>query len=135
MSFKLEDFIPTYPEQDDPDLQYKIGVKKEFLDVSALTSEGLYKPKPGELYMHQKAFKRYMMDQDRILNIQSVGTGKTCAMITIAEQFKNDPNFNGKVYIILRGPSLQQEIKKQIACDCTDKTYLTERTEEITTGS
>jgi hypothetical protein len=124
MSFKLEDFIPIYPEQDDPDIQYKIGVKKEFIDVSALIKEG--NPKPGELYMHQQAFKRYMTYQDKILNIQSVGTGKTCAMISIAEQFKNDPNFNNKVYIILRGPSLQQEIKKQIACDCTDKVYLTE---------
>ena len=124
MSFNLEDFIPVYPEQDDPDIQYKIGVKKEFIDVSAEISEA--PPKPGDLYMHQKAFKRYMTNQDKILNIQSVGTGKTCAMISIAEQFKNDPYFNKEVYIILRGPSLQQEIKKQIACDCTDKVYLTE---------
>jgi hypothetical protein len=124
MSFNLEDFIPVYPEQDDPEIQYKIGTKKEFIDVSAEISEA--PPRPGDLYMHQKAFKRYMMNQDKILNIQSVGTGKTCAMISIAEQFKNDSNFNNRVYVILRGPSLQQEIKKQIACDCTDKVYLTE---------
>ena len=122
-TFNLEDFIPVYPNQEESDVQYKIGIKKEFLDFSAEISES--PPKPGELYKHQEAFKRYMLTNDRVLNIQSVGTGKTCAMISIAEHYTNDPNYNGKVYILVRGPALISEFKRQIACDCTNRTYLT----------
>lgn len=121
--FSLEDFIPVYPKQDDLDVQYKFGVKKEFLDVSAQMFEPI--PKPGELFKHQEAFKRYMLTNDRILNIQSVGTGKTCAMISVAEHYTNDPNYNNDVYILVRGPALVSEFKRQIACDCTNRTYLT----------
>lgn len=124
--FSFEDFIPVYPKQDDPEIQYKINTKKEFVEVSGEPVEP--KPTPGELYRHQKAFKRYLIHSDRILNIQSTGTGKTCAMVAVAEYYKRykEKEHINKVFVLVNGPSVQAEFIRQIACDCTNKEYLTE---------
>jgi hypothetical protein len=124
MDFNFEDFIPIYPLQDDPDIQSKIGVKKEFLEVAGVYNEP--PPSIGNLYRHQEAFKRYMIQYDRMLNIQSVGTGKTCALVAVVEYMKNNPNFK-KAYILEKGDSTKEEFKKQIANVCTNRTYLTEK--------
>lgn len=129
MEYNLEDFIPVYPKQDDPDIQYKIGIKKEFLEVQGISSEPI--PKPGKLFRHQKAFLRYMLQMDRMLNIQETGTGKTCAIVAIAEFFKKNKDYK-RAYILESGKSNIQEFKKQIANSCTTGEYLTEKVEDIT---
>ena len=100
MSLQFENFIPVYPTQDDPDIQYKISTKKEFLDVSASPKEVLSK---GKLYKHQQAFLRYMRQMDRMINIQSVGTGKTCAMVALAEYYNENPGRFKHVYVLESG--------------------------------
>ena len=132
MAFSFDEFIPVYPRQDDPNLQYNINTKKEFLDVAGEPRER--RPTPGQLYKHQEAFRRYMIHSDRMLNIQSVGTGKTCAMVSIAEYYKKYKDIENikKVYILVSGPSIEEEIKRQIACDCTLKDYLNEQVMDST---
>lgn len=125
MSLQFEDFIPVYPRQDDSNVQYKIGIKREFLEVSGSS----YEPPPnkGQLYKHQKAFLRYMRQMDRMLNIQSVGTGKTCALVALGEYYNENPGKIKHVYVLERGETTIDEFKKQIAYNCTDGKYLTEK--------
>jgi hypothetical protein len=124
MEFKFEDFIPVYPLQDDLDIQYKIGTKAEFLEVKSIYNEA--SPAQGSLYKHQEAFKRYMIQYDRMLNIHSVGTGKTCALVAVVEFMKKNPHFR-KAYVLEKGDNTKEEFKKQIATKCTKDVYLTDK--------
>lgn len=135
-SFSFEDFIPTYPEDSDPDIQHLITIKNEFLEVSGTVSEPT--PKRGEYYRHQKALFRYMVYHDRILNIQETGTGKSCSLVAIAEyfkKFKDEPASPIKhVYVLEKGQTTVDEFRKQIACTCTplNNEYITEKVTDIT---
>lgn len=123
MDFNFEDFIPVYPLQDDVNIQRIIGTKKEFLDVKGVYNEA--SPSLGNLYKHQEAFKRYMIQYDTMLNIHSMGTGKTCALVAVVEFMKNNPNFK-KAYILEKGDTTKEEFKKQIATKCTKGVYTEE---------
>jgi hypothetical protein len=120
----FEDFIPTYPEDDDPDIQKVILHKREFLMVAGQIKEE--KPRPGDYYTHQKALLRYMKHHDNMLVIHETGTGKTCSLVAIAEYFKKNESEVNRIYILEKGKATVDEFKKQIACTCTDGTgYLT----------
>ena len=127
MEFKFEDFIPVYPLQDDPDVQRILGNKAEFLEVKSIYNEAA--PSLGNLYKHQEAFKRYLTQYDRMLNIHSVGTGKTCALVAVVEHMKNNPYFK-RAYVLEKGDNTKEEFKKQIATKCTKDVYLSEKYKE-----
>jgi hypothetical protein len=130
----FEDFIPTYPEESDPDIQHLITIKNEFLEVSGKVSEP--RPERGNYYRHQKALFRYMLYHDRMLNIQETGTGKSCSLVAIAEYFKKFKHEKEikRVIVLEKGPSTVDEFKRQIACSCTPEQndYITERVTDIT---
>lgn len=130
----FEDFIPTYPEDSNPDIQHLITVKNEFLEVSGKISEP--RPERGNYYRHQKALFRYMLYHDRMLNIQETGTGKSCSLVAIAEYFKKYQHEKEikRVIVLEKGPSTVDEFKRQIACSCTPEQndYITERVTDIT---
>lgn len=130
----FEDFIPTYPEDSDPDIQHLITTKNEFLEVSGKISEP--RPERGNYYRHQKALFRYMLYHDRMLNIQETGTGKSCSLVAIAEYFKKFQHEKEikRVIVLEKGPSTVDEFKRQIACSCTPEQndYITERVTDIT---
>jgi hypothetical protein len=128
MDFNFEDFIPIYPSQDDPEIQRIIGTKKEFLDVKGVYNEAA--PSAGNLYKHQEAFKRYMAQYDRMLNIHSVGTGKTCALVAVVEFMKNNPNFK-RAYVLEKGESTKEEFKKQIVSSCTKDVYISDKLSNV----
>ncbi len=126
----FEDFVPTYPEDDDPDIQKIILHKKEFLMVAGQIKEE--KPRPGEYYTHQKALLRYMKHHDNMLVIHETGTGKTCSLVAIAEYFKKNEAEVNRIYILEKGNATVEEFKKQIACTCTDGTdYLTKEVRSV----
>jgi hypothetical protein len=131
----FDEFIPTYPEDTDPDIQELITYKNEFLEVSGKVKEPI--PKPGEYYRHQKALFRYMVAHDRMLNIQETGTGKTCSLVAIAEYFKKykEEKQIQHVYVLEKGSTTVDEFKKQIACNCTspeNNDYITAGVTDIT---
>ncbi len=70
----MEDYIATYPNQYDPDIQRIISCKREFTELAGKRSEPA--PKRGQKYSNQESFLRYMRQYDRILNFDSPGTGK-----------------------------------------------------------
>jgi hypothetical protein len=113
---KIEDFIPAYPEQNDPYIQSLTTVKREFAELSALPTEPI--PKRGEFYRHQKLFMRYLAQYDRCLNFRETGTGKSCDLIALAEFLKDNPGYK-RAYILERGDATKDEFRNQIVCKCT----------------
>lgn len=133
-SLNFEDFIPTYPEDMDENIQHLITQRNEFLEVAGTISEPA--PKRGQYYRHQKALFRYMLYHDRMINIQETGTGKTCSLVAIAEYFRKYQAEKEikHVYILEKGSTTVDEFKKQIACNCTaeDAGFINERVTDIT---
>jgi hypothetical protein len=133
--FKLEDFIATYPDQNDPDIQAKLSAKRELNELAPDISEKLLKR--GEYYKHQTLFYRIFKHYRRSLIIDETGTGKSCLVTKFAEELKNIfkepqrvidelPHIN-KVYFIVKGPNIEQELRNQIVFKCTPEgTYDTE---------
>jgi hypothetical protein len=119
----LDDFIPTYEDQNDERIQYETARKYEFASEWARLREPI--PKRGSLYHHQKQFLRYAINYDEILNISETGTGKTCEYVAVAEYFKKHPGRIKRV-IILQKPSTIYDTKNQIVCRCTDGDYETD---------
>ena len=120
---KYADFIPVYPDLEDPEIQWKISKKKEFAELTALIREP--PPKRGEYYRHQKLFMRYLRQYDRCLNIQETGTGKTCAFVALAEYYKVHRQEIKRVYVLEKGPSTKNDFKHQIVHNCTAGEYET----------
>jgi hypothetical protein len=119
----LDDFIPTYEDQNDSRIQYEFARKYEFTSEWARLREPI--PKRGSLYHHQKQFLRYAINYDAILNISETGTGKTCEYVAVSEYFKKHPGRIRRV-IILQKPSTISDTKNQIVCRCTDGEYETD---------
>src|SRR5581483_4268715 len=94
---KLEDFFPWYPDVDDPDLQYKIGSKKEFYDLK-LDRHEAPPTKRREFFNHQLIIQRYLRAYDDLLIFHDPGTCKTSAVVSLTEYYKNNSESIKKVY-------------------------------------
>lgn len=117
---KLEDFVDTYPDQYDPDIQYLISKKQEFRELKGTTEEDT--PEPGEKYKHQEYFLRLMKQYSRMFIFAEMGTGKSCTMIGLAEYYKNTGLYK-KVYVLEKGPLTRADFKNQIVNRCTCDEY------------
>lgn len=135
---EIADYIPNYPELDDPKFNDKIFHKKEFYDLR--TDSGVNPiGKPGDLWPHQQAMARFLAPytpfMEQIL-FHTPGTGKTCAASAIAEMNKQDPLIRKPILIIVPNETLAEQWKKQIALTCTYATYVPEDyfTDKLTAG-
>src|SRR5665648_387251 len=133
---QISDFFGSYPEIDlgvpmsESVFNTLISRKEEFRELTPQISEP--PPARGEAFPHQKFSVRYMTWFDRDLFIHDPGTGKSCIITHSAELFKNDylknPNDATKIrraYILVQGPTLEDNIRDQIVCRCTDRVYET----------
>lgn len=134
---QLEDFIANYPSSDIPDIQEVVTAKEEFREVGALLKEPA--PIPGKtFYNNQLFFLRYMIPNDRLLINWQTGTGKTCALVLLAEHYRNlylkDPENApiNRCIVLVPGPGLKDSFRNQIACNCTSGQYLTSKVLEAT---
>lgn len=123
MDLNLEDFIPVYPDGDDPEIQHKLTVKQEFAEMASSMQEPI--PLKGDLYLNQKLFIRFMLAYDRCLNISKPGAGKSCQIIGLREALKKTKSYIKHAYI-LQKPSTILQFKHQILCKCTNGEYETE---------
>lgn len=123
MAIQLEDWIPSYPSQDDPKIQDLFTRKAEFEEMGAELREE--PPKRGQLYKHQKLFVRMMRTFDRVLNIAETGSGKSCQFIGLAQWYRANKKEIRKVYVFERGPTTTADFKNQVVCKCTDGEYET----------
>lgn len=104
------DFIPSYPDTDDPALQQKLLNKKEFFDFRIQTlARQVDQPIPvGELQDHQRLIQRFLSPYtpyDELLLYHETGTGKTRAAFAATEQvlLSQTTSFQ-KVVFLARGP-------------------------------
>jgi hypothetical protein len=116
----LEDFLETYPLQSDPDYQYKISKKEEFIRLSGKAQEEI--PEKGKKFKHQEYILRIMKTNNRIYIFDQMGTGKTCTMIGLAEYFKKT-GLHKNIYILEKGESTKSDFKSQLSNRCTCDLY------------
>ena len=114
---QLEDDIPVYPDQDDPMIQKIVTDKMEFLEMEGQLDER--PPIRGDYYRHQKMFMRYLLSTDSILLMASLGSGKSCSFIALSEHIKAHPTVYKHVYILEKGSTTKQDMRRQIVCSCS----------------
>ena len=125
---EISDYIPSYPELDDPEFNDKVFHKKEFYDLRTgidIPSSG----KPGDLWPHQQLMSRFISPYtpyNEQLLFHTPGTGKTCGSAAIVEVNKQDPLIRKPVLIIVPNDTLVNQWKRQIALVCTDGEYIPE---------
>lgn len=136
---KLMNQDVAYPSLSDSDFQYKMYKKREFYYNKIPYREKLktdediknYRDKicGGEraTFPHQAFLANYMNPDSPFKNLlifHGVGTGKTCAAIKIAEQFKElVTKYDTKIYVLVSGPIIKENWKNELLL-CTGDTYL-----------
>ena len=146
--------IEYYPELTDPDFQKKIYKKKEFFDkkIGKIENnpEKACNPRGFELFQQQKFLKNYISIEtpyNGVLLFHSVGSGKTCASVSIAENFKEYVKDNKKKIMILSNKALKEnyiktiynldkekdKIKKNDIVQCTGNTYTLDESDRFLT--
>ena len=119
---QLTDFFEFYPDQNDRDIQAIFGSKKEFSDYPFEVISGL--PETGTYFSHQIGVQHLLRTYPKIALIHETGMGKSCSVVAAAEYFKEHPEENiDKTVVIVRGGSLSEEFKKQLAFRCTNGVY------------
>lgn len=144
-NIELDDLVYTYPAYNQENVQTLITAKEEFRQLAGEQMESV--PKRGQLYRHQKFIKRLMTQYDNQLLAHLPGVGKSCAVISVTEQYKaiagaleeirkntEDPNTlktlrapYKRAYVLVKGQNLIDEFKHQILCKCTDGDYITDQ--------
>lgn len=126
----ISDFFEWYPEISNPDFNSLLSRKVEFSELVPPNNQPPIKR--GEKFNHQKYGIRYGTHYDRCAFIHDPGTGKSCIIEGLAELFKreyfkdrSDPIRISRAVILVRGPTLKENIRNEIVCKCTDGIYET----------
>ncbi len=129
----------SYPNPSDPEIQNKLFKKREFY------YHQIEKRKIMENYEEIKNYRNMICKGDTklreqqailanlinpetpykgLLVMHGTGTGKTCAAISIAEQFKDlIKKYNTNIYILTFGPNGRETFKTELL-NCTGDTYI-----------
>lgn len=125
---EIADYIPNYPELNDPNFNNNIFHKKEFYELRTMAEPQPF-GKPGDLWNHQKLLARFLSPYtpyNELLLFHTPGTGKTCASAAIIEINKIDKLLRKPALIIVPNETLATQWKKQIALVCTSGQYVPE---------
>ena len=129
----------SYPDPDDKEIVSKIYKKREFqyhripkrkimetYDEVKKYREQICKPevKPRQ----QQAILANLLNPETpyngVLVMHGTGTGKTCAAISIAEQFKEQvKKYNTRIFVLIPGPNTRENFKGELL-NCTGETYI-----------
>lgn len=136
----------SYPSTDDPNFQYKIYKKREFIshkypereDVTNYKNVKEYRDKicgrAFALYEHQALLSNLINPDTHytgLLVFQGTGTGKTCGAIAVAEKFKPMvQKYNTKIYVLVPGPLIKENWRNSLLT-CTGNEYLKEMDKTI----
>ena len=115
-----------YPSLDDPNFNIKIAEKKEFFDTASdIKIKDVRKEADiicnitPELAPHQQFIKNFLSFQtpyNSLLLFHGLGTGKTCAAISVAEEQREylmQLNLNQRI-IVVASPNVQENFKLQL---------------------
>nr|QBK87505.1 MAG: DEAD/SNF2-like helicase [Marseillevirus LCMAC201] len=125
---EIADYIPNYPELNNPKFNDQIFHKKEFYDLRTSAETEPFS-EAGDLWPHQKLLSRFISPHtsyNEQLLFHTPGTGKTCAAAAIVEINKQDPLIRKPVLIIVPNDTLVNQWKQQIALICTTGQYIPE---------
>ena len=116
-----------YPHLDDPQLQKKITLKKEFrykydgaiVPVAEKSKTMCKKTSAFELSPHQEFVKKFISYQNpynSLLLYHGLGSGKTCSAISITESLRMYSKYiqNFKKIIMVASPNVQDNFKLQL---------------------
>lgn len=131
----IEFFLPSYPDAEEDEMfAYNIAKKKEFQDLRLERSEDV-PDEAGILLYSQKFIKRFYSPNTPYVDclvVHGIGTGKTCTISAIVENFK-DTLVNGRK----RKPALvftvneenARNIVNEVSTVCTKDEYIARHTE------
>lgn len=128
----------NYPDTYDPNFQSKIYNKREFYyhraphikepktydEIKKYRDDicGRVRSPTDHQLLLQKIISPFTPYRGLLL-FHNVGSGKTCAAIGIAENFKNQvKKYNTKIYILVQGPVIKETWKNELI-NCTGNTY------------
>lgn len=125
---KNPEYTMDYPHLDDPQLQRKLSVKKEFRlykydgtieDVETKANQMCKKNKVFELSPHQEFIKRFVSYQtpyNGVLLFHGLGSGKTCSAIGITEAIRSYSKYvsDFKKILIIASPNVQENFRLQL---------------------
>jgi len=136
---KLMKINYAYPEQDDPNIQYKIYKKREFYNNKIETRPDIVDYEDIKEYRDEKCGGVFKLNPTQVLLsnflspdtpykgllvFHNMGTGKTCVGISIAEKFKPlVQKYNTKILVLTSGPLIKEMWKNQLLM-CTGETYI-----------
>ena len=130
----ITDFLPIYPEINEPNFSFDIYRKKEFYNERLSRTEPVPKI-PGQQLKNQKIMARYISSRtpyDKILVVNEMGTGKTCLTTGIIEQIKNENSAFQKALILARGDAIINNFKNEIVFKCTPGQYIPDNYDSLT---
>lgn len=123
MNYNIINFLPYYPDIEDPDFNSIISSKKEFNELSVPSYED-FPSKKGDLFTHQKLISRILSSKtpyDGILLMHEMGTGKTCSASAIIEQIRKE-NYGIKSFIYTaKNQTLVSQFEQQFVEKCTSE--------------
>ncbi len=129
----------SYPEHTDLELQNKLYKKREFYYHKIPNRKILTDYNEIKNFRDKKCGSKFQIRTQQyllsnfinpdtpfkgLLMFHGAGTGKTCAAITIAENFKEQVRKYGtKIYVLVPGPLIRENWRDEII-QCTKETYL-----------
>ena len=125
-SLKLEDFLPEILDNQDDEFSLKLAHQYRFAQYAAPGTEP--PPKVGQKYAHQNFASEYFSIYRSALIAEAPGTGKTCLSSAVAETLKQilENEISSpvkKVFVLVKGKTLQENFKQEIVCRCTHNVY------------
>lgn len=119
-TFSISDFLVSYPEISDKSFYQDIYTKKEFNELKLKSQEEA--PSIGELTNSQQILTRLLSSYtpyQNMLLFHTMGTGKTCVAVSIAETLKEQqPQFYKRAVIFAPNEQLIENFKRQIVYKC-----------------
>lgn len=125
---EIDDLLYSYPQTTLTNFQTLVSSKQEYRKLSATRREPL--PIRAEFFLHQRLVHRYLLTYDRLYLFHKTGTGKSSAAGGAAEMFleaavnaslpfikiymKPQRTHIKQIYVLVRGPTLEQEFISQL---------------------
>lgn len=119
-----------YPLINEEQYDNSIASKHEFSENESHKKKGYLYQEPTQLLL-----RNYLSGStiyENVLLYHSLGTGKTCAAITIVEGLKEYIyNMGRRIVVLVKNKNIQRNFMNEIASKCTGEAYITEEEKEM----
>jgi len=108
--------------------------KSEFLNNTSDKKRNYLHQEPSQMLLRNYISK--VTPYENVLLYHGLGTGKTCASITIAEGFKEYLNNMGKrIVVLVKNKNIEKNFMGELLSKCTHEEYLDKEEYDIYTGN